>query len=250
MAALSDPDPPIAGPVMTRKNRRNYYRILFVQPDAPLDVIKASYRALMGPLKHHPDLGGDHQAAALINEAYQVLRDPVRREAYARTYRAPWARAQANDKNSSADWNPADWVNHECCPFCQANLPKFIDAETDCERCRCPLSPPIVQPARAKELIGRRAMPRIAKTGPAILYRTWQSNPTAVRLRDLSTGGLSLYAGVPITVGQAIRVAGALLDAVAQVVSCRQYQGEWIINGQLLTARFAKRSGVFVSDAT
>ena len=49
-------------------NRRNYYRLLHVQPDAPPEVIRASYRALMA--LHHPDVGGDHATAALINEAY------------------------------------------------------------------------------------------------------------------------------------------------------------------------------------
>jgi len=65
-----------------KKNRRNYYRVLHVQPDAPIEVIKASYRALMGPLRHHPDLGGDHETAALINEAYAVLTDAERRRTY------------------------------------------------------------------------------------------------------------------------------------------------------------------------
>ena len=32
------------------ENRRNYYRILRVQPDAPLEVIKSSYRTLMTKL--------------------------------------------------------------------------------------------------------------------------------------------------------------------------------------------------------
>jgi DnaJ-class molecular chaperone len=54
---------------MTDTNRRNYYRILHVQPDAPTEVIKSSYRTLMQRLKMHPDLGGDHSEAALINEA-------------------------------------------------------------------------------------------------------------------------------------------------------------------------------------
>ena len=65
-----------------RKNRRNYYRVLHVQPDAPIEVIKASYRALMGTMRHHPDLGGDHETAALINEAYAVLTDADRRRKY------------------------------------------------------------------------------------------------------------------------------------------------------------------------
>lgn len=54
------------------RNRRNYYRILHVQPEAPPEIITAAYRTLMGPLRQHPDRGGSHQAAALLNEAYVV----------------------------------------------------------------------------------------------------------------------------------------------------------------------------------
>ncbi len=39
---------------MTRKNRRDYYRVLHVQPDAPIEVIEAGYRTLMRTLKRHP----------------------------------------------------------------------------------------------------------------------------------------------------------------------------------------------------
>ena len=63
-------------------NRRNYYRLLHLQPDAPVAVITASYRTLMSTPRHHPDLGGDHESAALINEAYSVLSDSSRRAAY------------------------------------------------------------------------------------------------------------------------------------------------------------------------
>lgn len=64
------------------KNRRNYYRILQVQPDAPNEVIKASYRTLMKRLKCHPDLGGTHPLAALVNDAYQTLSHPRKRDEY------------------------------------------------------------------------------------------------------------------------------------------------------------------------
>ena len=43
-----------------------------------------SYLTLMRRLKMHPDLGGDHARAALINEAFATLVDPVRRAAYDR----------------------------------------------------------------------------------------------------------------------------------------------------------------------
>ena len=61
--------------------RRNYYRILHVQPDAPTEIITASYRSLMTTLRMHPDRGGDHETAAVINQAYDVLSDPAKRRA-------------------------------------------------------------------------------------------------------------------------------------------------------------------------
>lgn len=67
---------------MSRQNQRNYYRVLYVQPDAPFEIIQASYRTLMQKLKAHPDLGGDEWIASVINEAFAALSDPVRRRAY------------------------------------------------------------------------------------------------------------------------------------------------------------------------
>jgi curved DNA-binding protein CbpA len=231
---------------MTRKNRRNYFRILFVQPDAPPEIVKASYRTLMGPLKQHPDLGGDHENASLINEAYQVLSDPVRRDAYARTYRVAWTRAPASEHEQA--WDPAAWKSQRCCPFCRANLSQSTNADARCARCFCALAEPVKQSSRGRELIGRRSAPRVAKGDPAILYPNWRAHPVAVRLRDVSLSGLSLYAGIAPPVGQPIRVVGALLDAVALVVSTRRHQHEWLINARLLTVRFAQKAGVFVSD--
>ena len=45
--------------------------MLGVSPDAPKEVIKAAYRALMK--KHHPDVGGDPAMAKIIEEAYRTL---------------------------------------------------------------------------------------------------------------------------------------------------------------------------------
>ncbi|MEM6986159.1 MAG: J domain-containing protein [Pseudomonadota bacterium] len=60
-------------------NRRNSYRLLRVQPEAPTGLIKQSYRTLMQHMRLHPDLGGDTEQAALINLAYRTLVDPRKR---------------------------------------------------------------------------------------------------------------------------------------------------------------------------
>ncbi len=63
-------------------NRRNFYRILRVQPDATYEVIQQSYRSLMQKLRLHPDLGGEGHNASIINQAYAILRNPKMRAEY------------------------------------------------------------------------------------------------------------------------------------------------------------------------
>jgi hypothetical protein len=58
----------------------DYYEVLEVSPKARQSVIEKAYRALMREV--HPDLGGDQRKAQLVNEAYEVLRDPASRRVY------------------------------------------------------------------------------------------------------------------------------------------------------------------------
>jgi DnaJ-class molecular chaperone len=64
---------------------KDYYRTLGVLDDAEDIVIKAAYKALAQ--RYHPDKwGGDKDEATRrmsdINEAYEVLSDPVKRREY------------------------------------------------------------------------------------------------------------------------------------------------------------------------
>jgi len=63
-------------------NQPNYYRILQVQPDAPVEVIRHNYIVLFQKMRMHPDLGGNNNNAAMINVAYETLRHPEKRAAY------------------------------------------------------------------------------------------------------------------------------------------------------------------------
>ncbi|MBU4483945.1 J domain-containing protein, partial [bacterium] len=60
----------------------NYYQILEVSPRSDQKTIKAAYRTLMFKYKCHPDLGGSEKLARQINEAYEVLGDPNKRQKY------------------------------------------------------------------------------------------------------------------------------------------------------------------------
>ncbi|MGD8416100.1 MAG: molecular chaperone DnaJ, partial [Pseudomonadales bacterium] len=66
--------------------KRDYYEILGVSRDVEIDEIKKSYRRLA--MKNHPDRNPDDPAAEArfkeATEAYEVLADPEKREAYDR----------------------------------------------------------------------------------------------------------------------------------------------------------------------
>ena len=61
---------------------QNYYKILEVSPNATLGEIKRSYRRLAR--QYHPDLNQKALDSHIkrLNEAYEVLRDPLKRAAY------------------------------------------------------------------------------------------------------------------------------------------------------------------------
>jgi len=225
-------------------NRRNYYRLLHVQPDAPAEVIRASYRALMA--LHHPDMGGDHATAAHINEAYGLLSDPTRRTAYDAQRAARASRQQFVDRRESgADAEPRR-AARPVCPLCRLGVPATIRPETRCLRCRAPLAV-VSRPADQNGPLERRGMPRVSKSTWALLHTNWPSEVVDVRMRDLSLDGISVYSGVALPLKRVVRVVGAEFDVVAEVVSCRRVGKVFTLHGRLITAYFTTTAGGFVS---
>jgi curved DNA-binding protein CbpA len=72
----------------------DFYEVLQVHPSAEPEVIRAAYRILAR--KYHPDHGGDARRMMALNDAWDVLGDPVRRVAYDAT-RANPAGTRASD---------------------------------------------------------------------------------------------------------------------------------------------------------
>lgn len=60
--------------------KRDYYEILGVDKNASADEIKKAFRK--AAIEHHPDRGGDEAKFKEINEAYEVLKDPSKKQRY------------------------------------------------------------------------------------------------------------------------------------------------------------------------
>ena len=246
-------------------NRRNFYRILHVQPEAPLEVIKASYRSLMTKLKVHPDLGGDHASAVLINQAYSILSDPQKRRQYDEMLHTRKSQGRGNaiheaptntgstGTQRSGTYQPfrkneqaySTAAGHHCM-FCKTAL---SPAYKYCSLCASPLS--LAKPVlndRLGELFGRRAAPRIAKTGTLVIYPSWPHAGYAARLRDLSPSGISLVTEYGARAGQILKFDSSNLNGVAHVVSVRANGRNFSIHAAFLTAEFLSNSGVFVTE--
>lgn len=83
---------------------KDYYRTLGLERDADADAIKRAYRKLAR--KYHPDVSEEADAEERfkeVQEAYEVLKDPDKREAYDRLG-ANWRAGE--DFRPPPDWEP------------------------------------------------------------------------------------------------------------------------------------------------
>jgi curved DNA-binding protein CbpA len=242
---------------MDRTNRRNYYRILHVQPDAPPAVIRSSYRTMMQRLRMHPDLGGDHWNAALINEAYEVLSDPARRAEYDRarpdlrrpgTPAEPAQPAGRPGPGAGAGRATGDRLL-DACPFCHASTrgPAVEEVDARCQTCGSPLT-------RATAPGGTTDWRRLVARVPKHLHlRFWSRWPDRDGYRgevlDLSLTGVRFAAPQPQGIDQFLKLDSTAFQAVARVVRCAAAaDGQWEIAAEFLTLRFERARGSFFSD--
>lgn len=240
------------------RDPHDHYRTLYVQPDAPPEVIKAAWRALMSSRRVHPDLGGDHDTAVRLNTAYEVLGDAARRAAYDRSRQAPHGgRPSAAGgfreapRGSPAPAGPAGGTG-PACPFCQRPHAGALRRDSRCLGCNSPLTPlpePLSRSRHQDDEQGRRRDPRFPRDAIVQLWLPGESQARPARLRDLSFSGLQLHAPEPMPKGQVVRVVAPWFEALFVVVGCRHLQTGHALHGRLLTLLMEQQArGVYVNS--
>lgn len=239
---------------------RDHYRTLFVQPDAPPEVIKAAWRALMSARRVHPDLGGDHNEAVRLNTAYEVLGDPSRRAAYDRSLQQGFSSFRAATQSSTysaarpATRPPApDAAAARRCPFCGQPHTGTLRRDSRCGRCSSPLAP---LPERAHrgahpdDHQGRRRDARFARDAHVEFWLPGDPQAHSARLLDLSFSGLQLQASEAVPPGTVARVIAPWFEALFTVVRCRSLRdGQHALHGKLLTLLLQQQArGVYVDS--
>jgi hypothetical protein len=221
------------------ENRRNFYRVLQVQPGAPAEIIRASYRTLMQRLKAHPDLGGDHRTAALINEAYAVLADPVKRAAYDLEVRSRLETARTEHASPAPEVRVTD-----TCLFCGTAHP-VARRDSLCTACRSPLGPATALKLAAA---GQRAVERLPRNHPLLIWSHWpQPRGMAAQTRDVSPNGLSFSTGTRLEVGALVKIESELCHAVVEVTHALEDDGAWLVGAAFRSVLFARSRGGFLS---
>jgi len=92
----------------------NYYEVLQIHHKADHAVVRAAYRTLMKELGNHPDHGGNIREAQRINEAYENLIDPQKRQLVDRR----WNHSQNNSSKRHilvrcSQCNTLNKINHK-----------------------------------------------------------------------------------------------------------------------------------------
>ena len=236
------------------QNKKTYYQILHVQPDAPLEVIRSSYRTMMQKLKMHPDLGGCHENAAEVNEAYNVLTNPAKRSEYdasllvnANTKKPRHTKEKKRAKPNQTTQKFYQNNNAEICSFC--NQPHYmginIEPNDICPKCESPLFPATKQ---TEEICGKRTIQRINKEWPLRFYISWPHTESfSGKTRNVSFNGMQLVTAAQLEINQVIKIDSNELYAVARIVNHQQFDQEWRYGLEFLTLRFHQAHGTFVS---
>lgn len=200
-----------------------------MQPDAPTEIIKASYRTMMQKLGAHPDLGGDEWNATVINEAYRVLSNDSLRRHYDRQGKGDHAPASPTKRRTrsgsgsgkSSHSTSKSGPRRTICAFCGSEHLSGVSVSKDGRRCRNCDSPLTRAAMRTRGANERRAVKRVSLNDNVTFCTHWpQRDPFRGQVVNLSPMGMQFIASQPVQPNQRLKLEGFGLSAVARVARC------------------------------
>ena len=255
----------------TTSGKETYYDILHVQQNAPLPIIKNAYRALMHNMKSHPDLGGDSDRAALINLAYDTLKNATKRAAYDQSLNretTTQTRKPSTDKSDrsystrtkdsarSARSHQRSTQSHYAeyaqdkgvrCAFCYKFQATPPGALMDCSGCGSPLDP-ILTGLESENAV--RSIARIEKDTIIRIQESIDVRPKKAQLQDMSPHGVGFICNANLTTQQVVKITAPDFGGLATIVHRRENgKGNIFYGAQFVSLRFSHQAGNFISTS-
>jgi curved DNA-binding protein CbpA len=213
-----------------------------VQPDAPVEIIRASYRTQMRELKLHPDLGGTTRSAALLNEAYETLSDSSRRAAYDKELFGRYSK-----KTAAPDRMPLTTV---FCPVCRRPAERNPQPGERCATCQSPLPSPKQTDSSPSR---RRNFARSALDGPVFYFSSWPGKPRKAQAVDFTPEGMKFYCGEQLVPKSMLKISSRLFEAAAEVTYSRPESVDgkavYAVGVRFLAVAFEESRGAFLSTS-
>ena len=206
-------------------------------------MIRASYRTLLKELKLHPDLGGDHWNAKVLNEAYSTLSDGTRRSIYDKKLfekytKKPFAESENHKK---------PFINFFC-PFCKRPLAHRANPNERCATCRSPLKS--FGEEELKQSC-RRVISRRKKSGKINYFTTWPQKGLEAEIINISPEGMRFRCGERLKARSVIKISGPYFKAIAEIKHSHKIllKGKTIysVGVHFCSVTFAKQNGAFYS---
>ena len=231
-------------------NRRQYARVLQLQLDAEHALIKTAHNWAISA-------GATDTHAALVERAYRLLDHRETRDRYTtllttlshtdalaalQVEAAEWAKANEHEHNTEhPDGTQCD---HSGCPFCDLTpLRATLTPEPVCARCFSPLS----EPPNTHSLMtnARRQVPRVNKADEVVIRAGWPASRHRGYLVDASPHGVSFLTASKLDLHRVVRVEGAGLVAVLELLHSSNGTRINRYGGRFLSAAFDQPQGTF-----
>ncbi|SES93243.1 hypothetical protein SAMN05216326_10738 [Nitrosomonas marina] len=235
----------------SRTNRRNYYRVLQIQPDAPAEIVIASYQALL----QYP-----YQNVDLLGEAYAVLANPAARMRYDAYLAGKWKYSEktlipvgkigrtgrpdcGSDTTSPVVEESGATLSY--CVFCHAAYTEQVGPyqQHACLECGSPLPVPAETFLEPKH----RTNIRISMHGEFQYYQFWPDLPSKGIIQDLSPRGTRFLAETSLSLNDVIKIDAPNFRAVAEVVHQHRIQAFISVGACFLTVKFEQERGSFLA---